>query len=95
MPTMSLIFLEFRPLCSEKEFSRYWRSLRSRHKKEGLILQSDLFKVREGLFLGQVEFMDAQRSNVLSYYDSKESQSDTLQGMCKSIRMIYTAIRVQ
>ena len=92
---MSLIFLEFRPLCSEKEFSRYWRSLRSRHKKEGLILQSDLFKVREGLFLGQVEFEDTQRSNVLSYYDSKESQSDTLQGICKSIRMIYTAIRVQ
>ncbi|MGB1152269.1 MAG: hypothetical protein ACPG9B_05870, partial [Schleiferiaceae bacterium] len=70
---MSLIFLEFRPLCSEKEFSRYWRGLRSRHQKEGLILQSDLFKVREGLFLGQVEFEDTQRSNVLSYYDSKES----------------------
>ena len=92
---MSLIFLEFRPLCSEKEFYRYWRSLRSRHKKEGLIIQSNIFKVREGLFLGQVEFEDTQRSNVLSYYDSKESQSDTLQGMCKSIRMIYTAIRVQ
>ena len=92
---MSLIFLEFRPLCSEKEFSRYWRILRNRHKKEGLIMQSDLFKVREGLFLGQVEFEDTQRSNVLSYYDSKESKSDTLQGMCKSIRMIYTAIRVQ
>lgn len=92
---MSLIFLEFRPLCSEKEFSQYWRSLRNRHKKEGLIMQSDLFKVREGLFLGQVEFENTQRSNVLSYYDSKESKSDTLQGMCKSIRMIYTAIRVQ
>ena len=92
---MSLIFLEFRPLCSEKEFSQYWRSLRNRHKKEGLIMQSDLFKVREGLFLGQVEFEDTQRSDVLSYYDSKESKSDTLQGMCKSIRMIYTAIRVQ
>ena len=92
---MSVIFLEFRPLCSEKEFSQYWRSLRNRHKKEGLIMQSDLFKVREGLFLGQVEFEDTQRSNVLSYYDSKESKSDTLQGMCKSIRMIYTAIRVQ
>ncbi|HAF47281.1 MAG TPA: hypothetical protein DCG83_06320 [Cryomorphaceae bacterium] len=92
---MSVIFLEFRPLCSEKEFSQYWRSLRNRHKKEGLIMQSDLFKVREGLFLGQVEFENTQRSNVLSYYDSKESKSDTLQGMCKSIRMIYTAIRVQ
>jgi hypothetical protein len=92
---MSLIFLEFRPLCSEKEFSRYWISLRSRHKKEGLIMQSDLFKVREGLFLGQVEFEDVHRTNVLSYYDSKESESDTLQGMCKSIRMIYTATRVQ
>ncbi len=92
---MSVIFLEFRPLCSEKEFSQYWRSLRNRHKKEGLIMQSDLFKVREGLFLGQVEFEDTQRSDVLSYYDSKESKSDTLQGMCKSIRMIYTAIRVQ
>ena len=92
---MSVIFLEFRPLCSEKEFSQYWRSLRNRHKKEGLIMQSNLFKVREGLFLGQVEFEDTQRSNVLSYYDSKESKSDTLQGMCKSIRMIYTAIRVQ
>ena len=68
---MSLIFLEFRPLCSEKEFSRYWRSLRNRHKKEGLIMQSNLFNVREGLFLGQVEFEDTQRSNVLSYYDSK------------------------
>ena len=92
---MSLIFLEFRPLCSEKEFSRYWRSLRNRHKKEGLIMQSDLFKVREGLFLGQVEFEDTQRSDVLSYYYSKESKSDTLQGMCKSIRMIYTARRLQ
>ena len=92
---MSLIFLEFRPLCSEKEFSRHWKALRSRHQKEGLIKESDLFKVREGLFLGQIEFDDTQRSNVLSYYNSKESQSDTLQGMCKSIRMIYTAIRVQ
>mgnify|MGYP004347238075 CR=1 FL=1 len=92
---MSVIFLEFRPLCSEKEFSQYWRSLRNRHKKEGLIMQSDLFKVREGLFLGQVEFENTQRSNVLSYYDSKESKSDTLQGMCKSIRMIYTARRLQ
>ena len=92
---MSLIFLEFRPLCSEKEFSRHWKALRSRHQKEGLIKESDLFKVREGLFLGQIEFDDTQRSNVLSYYNSKESQSDTLQGMCKSIRMIYTATRVQ
>jgi len=92
---MSLIFLEFRPLCSEKEFSRHWKALRSRHQKEGLIKESDLFKVREGLFLGQIEFDDTQRSNVLSYYNSKESQSDTLQGMCKSIRMIYTAIRAQ
>jgi hypothetical protein len=92
---MSLIFLEFRPLCSEKEFSRHWKALRSRHQKEGLIKESDLFKVREGLFLGQIEFDDTQRSNVLSYYNSKESQSDTLQGMCKSIRMIYTAMRAQ
>jgi hypothetical protein len=92
---MSLIFLEFRPLCSEKEFSRHWKALRSRHQKEGLIKESDLFKVREGLFLGQIEFDDTQRSNVLSYYISKESQSDTLQGMCKSIRMIYTAMRAQ
>ena len=92
---MSLIFLEFRPLCSEKEFSRHWKALRSRHQKEGLIKESDLFKVREGLFLGQIEFDDTQRSNVLSYYNSKESQSDMLQGMCKSIRMIYTAMRAQ
>ena len=92
---MSLIFLEFRPLCSEKEFSRHSKALRSRHQKEGLIKESDLFKVREGLFLGQIEFDDTQRSNVLSYYNSKESQSDTLQGMCKSIRMIYTAMRAQ
>ncbi len=91
---MSLIFLEFRPLCSEREFSRYWSSLRKRHQKEGLILQSDLFKVREGLFLGQVEFNDTQRQNVLSYYDSKDEHSDALQGMCKSIRMIYSATRV-
>ena len=59
---MPLIFLEYKPLCSEREFTRFWEFISEGQKNDGSIEESRLFKIREGLFLLRSELF------IIDYY---------------------------
>jgi len=59
---MSLIFLEYKPLCSEREFSNFWQFVSKDRLNDGMVNEARLFKIREGLFIGMVGFEPENRS---------------------------------
>ena len=53
---MPQIFIEYKPLVGEDPFIKHWQKCRALHMKVGLVLNSELYKIREGLFLGMIDF---------------------------------------
>jgi len=86
---MPLIFLEYKPLCSEREFTRFWEFISEGQKNDGTIHESRLFKIREGLFLGMIHFDPKNREDIMAIYGDTGQEGTNLKSLCKSIRMKY------
>jgi len=86
---MPLIFLEYKPLCSEREFTRFWEFISEGQKNDGSIEESRLFKIREGLFLGMINFKPKYRDEIMSIYGDTGEEGTNLKSLCKSIRLKY------
>lgn len=88
---MPLIFLEYKPLCSEREFSNFWNFISEGQLEEGYVSESRLFKIREGLFIGMVQFDPRFRSEIMEVYGDSQVEGSNLKSLCKTIRLKYTA----
>lgn len=86
---MPLIFLEYKPLCSEKEFTRYWEFVSEGQRNDNAIEEARLFKIREGLFLGMVNFNPKYREDIMAVYGDSLDEGSNLKSLCKSVRLKY------
>lgn len=88
---MPLIFLEYKPLCSEREFSNFWQFVSEGQVNDGMVNEARLFKIREGLFIGMVGFEPENRSAVMEIYGDTTTDGSNLKSLCKTIRLKHTA----
>lgn len=88
---MPLIFLEYSPLCSEREFSNFWQFVSEGQLNDGIVNEARLFKIREGLFVGMVGFEPQNRIQVMEVYGATNEEGSNLKSLCKSIRLKHTA----
>ena len=63
---MPQIFIEYKPLVGEDAFIKHWQQCRALHMKDGLVLNSELYKIREGMFLGMIDFNPDHREKLFS-----------------------------
>lgn len=88
---MPQIFLEYKPLCSEREFSNFWQFISEGQLNDGVVKEARLFKIREGLFIGMVGFDPAHRNEVMETYGDTNVEGSNLKSLCKTIRLKHTA----
>jgi hypothetical protein len=89
---MPQIFLEFRLLSSEKEFTAHWKA---NFKKESESLKDHhLYRLRDGLLLGSIDIGNHSTDKALSIYLSDDEQTNPFAGMCKSINLLHTGIKI-
>lgn len=88
---MPLIFLEYKPLCSEREFSNFWQFVSAGQMNDGLVNEARLFKIREGLFIGMISFEPENRAEVMQIYGDSNTEGSNLNSICKTIRLKHTA----
>ena len=78
---MPLIFLEYKPLCSEREFSNFWQFVSEGQVNDGMVNEARLFKIREGLFIGMVGFEPENRSAVMEIYRDPNTDGSNLKSL--------------
>jgi hypothetical protein len=61
--------------------------------KDGLVLNSELYKIREGMFLGMIDFNPDHREQILTLYTDHHKVQSGMQTICKSIHFKYAALR--
>ena len=90
---MPQIFIEYKPLVGEDAFIKHWHHCRASHMKDGLMLNSELYKIREGMFLGMIDFNPNHREEILTLYTDHRKDQSGMQTICKSIPFNYAALR--
>ena len=61
--------------------------------KDALVLNTELYKIREGMFLGMIDFNPYLREEVLTLYTDHHKVQSGMQTICKSIHFKYAALR--
>lgn len=87
---MPQIFLEYKPLVEEAEFLAFWSAFVKDQLREATIEEGQIYRVREGLFLGVVSFAHPNRSAVMELFGDSDEDEGNMQSICKSIRLKYT-----
>ncbi|MEY2963911.1 MAG: hypothetical protein RL754_1172 [Bacteroidota bacterium] len=88
---MPQIFLEYKPLSEEDEFIGFWNAFRQENIKESYITDAELFKIREGLFLGSIAYSSEHHKMVHLLYGDTNKDEGNMQSVCKNIHLKYTA----
>ncbi len=90
---MPHLFLEYKPLIEDElEFIHFWNEVRKNALNEGLIKGASLFKIREDLFLAQIEFEHPDKDAIYRQFaENKGVGGHDMSSVCKVIRVKYNA----